>query len=222
MGQFQFLTAVNRKYDYSAKRKRIVFDVRRCLVSGIMKKNSFLTKLLILALGAQSMLLCGCKTNDVLPQTNGATVYTVTFDSEGGSSVSKEKVVENEKVKKPTDPTRTYYTFDGWYDGEREWNFDTDSVTKDITLTAKWNEIFYTVTFDTNGGNPVESESVQAGKKATKPLLLTKQDGSYDYELKGWQNGKTVWDFETDVVQEDITLVAIWEKVGTSKQFIPE
>ena len=40
---------------------------------------------------------------------------------------------------KPSDPTRDGYTFNGWYNGDVEYNFD-DVVTGDMTLTAHWKE----------------------------------------------------------------------------------
>lgn len=61
----------------------------------------------------------------------------VTFDSKGGSSISSLEVDEGEVVSKPTNPTKTNYSFLGWYlDGEL---YDFNSpVYFDITLEAKW------------------------------------------------------------------------------------
>ena len=45
------------------------------------------------------------------------------------------------KVSKPSDPTAAGYTFGGWYRETgctNEWNFDTDTVTANTTLYAKW------------------------------------------------------------------------------------
>ena len=69
--------------------------------------------------------------------------YTVTFNSDGGSTVASATVNEGEKVTKPADPVKAAdaeytYAFAGWYNGETAWNFDTDTVTADVTLTAKW------------------------------------------------------------------------------------
>ncbi|MDR0332356.1 MAG: InlB B-repeat-containing protein [Dysgonamonadaceae bacterium] len=71
------------------------------------------------------------------------TFYTVTFNSQGGSEVSSQTVEQGGKVTKPTDPTRDGYIFVAWYKettSTNEWNFDTDVVTNNITLFAKWNE----------------------------------------------------------------------------------
>jgi len=47
--------------------------------------------------------------------TVSATTYTVTFDSQGGSTVGPQAVGDGGLVTKPTDPTKTGYTFGGWY-----------------------------------------------------------------------------------------------------------
>ena len=63
--------------------------------------------------------------------------YKVTFDSDGGSEVAAVEVKDGEKVTKPEDPTKTGYTFKGWFNGDTEYDFDA-SVTANITLKAKW------------------------------------------------------------------------------------
>ena len=63
--------------------------------------------------------------------------YSVTFDSNGGSSVGTLVVKEDGTIAKPEDPTKEGYVFIGWYlDGEL-YDFDTP-VTGDIKLEAKW------------------------------------------------------------------------------------
>lgn len=72
--------------------------------------------------------------------------HTVTFDSDGGSSIDPITVVEGAKVTKPADPTKTGYDFDNWYVGTDEFDFNTP-IMADITLTAQWNEKSYNVSF---------------------------------------------------------------------------
>lgn len=72
----------------------------------------------------------------ILPKPEVKT-YTVTFNSNGGSTVDNQIVVENEKAVEPAVPTKEGYTFNGWYLGNSKYNFN-DVVTSDITLTAKW------------------------------------------------------------------------------------
>ncbi|MGN1007330.1 MAG: S-layer homology domain-containing protein [Butyricicoccus sp.] len=64
--------------------------------------------------------------------------FTVTFDSNGGTAVASQTVKNGEKAVKPTNPTRSGYTFGGWYtDDNKKWDFN-DPITGDITLTASW------------------------------------------------------------------------------------
>ena len=72
--------------------------------------------------------------------------YPVTFDSAGGSEVPMQEIEEGSKVMEPEPPTRTGYTFLGWYYGEELWSFAGYSVTEAITLTAKWEIVTYPVT----------------------------------------------------------------------------
>ena len=65
---------------------------------------------------------------------------SITFNSNGGSSVTTQTIEEGNKVTKPSDPTKSGFTFGGWYkDSECTKAYDFDSeVTADITLYAKW------------------------------------------------------------------------------------
>lgn len=68
--------------------------------------------------------------------------YTVVFDSDGGTEVGSVTVKEGGRLLEPKTPvkanTRETYSFVGWYLGDREWRFDKDVVTDNITLVAKW------------------------------------------------------------------------------------
>lgn len=66
-------------------------------------------------------------------------MYTVTFNSNGGSDVASANVAYGETVAEPTAPTREGYTFNYWTLNEVEYDFDTP-VTDDITLVANWTE----------------------------------------------------------------------------------
>ena len=62
--------------------------------------------------------------------------FTVTFDSDGGSAVTAQKVLNSPAIK-PSDPTKNGYLFAGWYLEDMQYAFDT-TVTTDITLKAHW------------------------------------------------------------------------------------
>lgn len=72
---------------------------------------------------------------------NAETVeYTVKFDSNGGSSIKSQKVAKNAKASEPIVPTKNGYKFLGWYLNDKLYSFNT-AVTKNITLTAKWEKL---------------------------------------------------------------------------------
>ena len=143
-------------------------------------------------------------------------VYTVTFDSYGGTPVPPAQEVEyGHTATKPADPTLKGYTFAFWYLGEDEQNataydFDTP-VTENITLTAKWNINKYTVTFNSYGGTPVPPvQEVEYGLTATKPADPTLKGYTFAFWYLGEdEQNATAYDFDTPVT-ENITLTAKW------------
>ena len=70
-------------------------------------------------------------------------LYTVTYNSNGGSAVSSETGIYSGSVAtEPADPTLSGYAFAGWYTDDGvwtdQWDFVSDTVTSDITLNAYW------------------------------------------------------------------------------------
>ena len=79
-------------------------------------------------------------------------LYTVRFDTNGGTSVAPLRVEEGKTASAPTaEPTRSGYSFAGW-------NSDfSEPVTDNITVAAIWTPQSYTVAYDLNGGTGVGS-----------------------------------------------------------------
>ena len=68
---------------------------------------------------------------------------------------------------------------------------------------------YYVVSYDSNGGTAVESETVEAGAKATEPTPPTKEGFTFD----GWYTSAIEeWDFATDTVESNMTLYAKWSE----------
>ncbi len=93
---------------------------------------------------AGSALAAGVQASPALhwEKTAETPKHTVTFDPNGGTLAegceAEVEVEEGKTVEKPADPTNgTTKLFDGWYNGEEEYDFE-EPVTEDITLTAKW------------------------------------------------------------------------------------
>lgn len=144
-----------------------------------------------------------------------AVAHKVTFDSTGGSAVDTQLVGDGEKASAPANPTRTGYTFVGWRTdatGGVAYDFNTAPVTGDLTLYAQWTPNTYTVTFNSNGGTPVTSATVEYGQTVTKPTDPT-LDGKV---FVGWTTdaaGTRPYGFGTPVTGE-LTLYAKWADGG--------
>ncbi|MCL2536110.1 MAG: InlB B-repeat-containing protein, partial [Nocardiaceae bacterium] len=66
--------------------------------------------------------------------------FTVSFDSNGGSSVSDQSVDYGTSATQPAVPARAGYTFDGWYVGGTAYDWGT-AVTGPVALVAHWTAI---------------------------------------------------------------------------------
>lgn len=66
-------------------------------------------------------------------------IYTVTFNTNGGSTAPEKQMRANVSATRPDKPSKYGYLFAGWYNGDKKHDF-TENITEDITLTAKWVE----------------------------------------------------------------------------------
>jgi len=139
--------------------------------------------------------------------------YTVTFDTRGGNSISPQQVAYGNTMSPPSNPTRPYYVFGGWCKDTactQTWNFAVDVVASNITLYARWVQIF-TVNFDAQGGSPTPAaQNVQEGQTVQQPSTNPIRSS---YLFGGWYRESTCvtqWSFATDVVQQPTVLYAKW------------
>jgi uncharacterized repeat protein (TIGR02543 family) len=115
--------------------------------------------------------------------------YTVSFNGNGGSvSPTSSSGTNANGVTLPT-PSRTNYSFLGWYDASSGGNYvgpagNTYYPTSSITLYAQWQIITYTVYWNGNGGTVDPSSStVNAGSSVTAP-----SPSRSGYVCTGWWN----------------------------------
>ena len=105
-------------------------------ITGFNSATAVVDQVLTITVGAQTT------TYKVQIAAITPVTYTVTFNSQGGSEVtSTSNVTTGSAITAPTAPTQTGYTFDGWYKEAgctNAWNFNTDTVTNDVTIYAKW------------------------------------------------------------------------------------
>ncbi|MDR5658819.1 leucine-rich repeat protein [Serpentinicella sp. ANB-PHB4] len=139
--------------------------------------------------------------------------YTITFDSNGGSTVDAIIADFNTTINQPNNPVKEGYNFDGWYKDSgftTPWNFESDQVpSEDITLYAKWQIKEYTVTFKDFDGTEVKSEIVLRGSTATAPTDLIREG----YTFSGW-------DIDFNSVKNNLTVTAQYQKEPILKPII--
>ena len=108
-----------------------------------MKKRIIILFLMVIAL-VFTLTSCEDIIGDILGGFGEEETATVSFDSRGGSEVPDAIVIIGEKLQRPDDPTRSGYSFKGWFTDEsltNMWDFDKNSIRGDITLYAGWTEV---------------------------------------------------------------------------------
>ncbi len=143
--------------------------------------------------------------------------YTVTFNTNGGTSISAQSITSGGQAVYPTEPTKTDCVFDGWFSNEgltQPFLFLT-AITSNITLYAKFTQLV-TVTFNTNGGTVVATQKVRNNTPVVdRPYNPTKTD----FIFSGWYSdaGLTnAFSFST-AITSNITLYAKFvSKFGTA------
>ncbi|GHU72925.1 hypothetical protein FACS189450_11680 [Spirochaetia bacterium] len=160
----------------------------------------------------------GSVISDIIPGLTPPVIYTVTFDTQDGSTVPSQTVNAGLQVSKPGDPTRTGYVFDNWYDAATggsvvSWPL---TVNRDITVYARWDAegetiIHYTVTFDTQGGSTIAAQTVNAGSAVTQPGDPIKPGFDFDNWYTAVTGGTVVsWPL---TVNRNTTVYARWDTV---------
>ncbi len=116
------------------------------------------------------------------PDDNGK--FTVSFDNVGGADMPEIKVDANGKIEKPQDPERPGYSFDGWYNGAEEWDFENDTVSANTQLKAEWTVVTYNITI--NLGNGSIDGSIPADFTVESGDISIPNPTRPGYEFSGW------------------------------------
>ncbi len=138
-------------------------------------------------------------------------LITISFFTDGGSSVEDLKVEKGTEVDLPV-TSKEGYTFLGWFDGESEVKSDT-VFEKDMKLVAKWEKIpeeakTMEISFDAKGGTKTNSIKVECDKEL--PMLPTPTRNGYRFVSWADKNGKVILKGAL-LSCENVTLYANWE-----------
>ena len=143
-------------------------------------------------------------------------LYTVTYTDGVGEKAFKDDVHSDleKDTKTPAYkdgiPTRKGFKFLGW---EPE---VADTVTEDVTYTAKWGEL-YTVTYTDGAKGKAFKDQVYSDLEAgTDTPKFDGKPTRKGYTFTGWSPKVT------DTVTKDVTYVAQWKSVKNGKDNIPK
>lgn len=106
-------------------------------------------------------------------------------------------------------PQRQGYVFKGWMKDQQLVQLDTYRVKENSVFYASWEKQVYTITFDTEGGLPLDAQEVGYEEIMT-PVVPTKEG----YAFVGWYASGKLFSPETKITQ-DLHLVAKWTRVYT-------
>lgn len=205
-------------------------SVRKMFRAGLFSSEVCMKKYFLLFAVVLAFALGGCA--DL-----AAKLCTVTFDTNGVGENPKPLIVESgaklSAEQLPALPETDGKVFGGWFKDAaciNQWKKDSDTVTKNITLYAKWTvkavpltpltpaiKVF-TVTFDTQGiGAAPAALRVREGAKLSDEQLpaLSKTDGK---TFGGWFKESACinqWKKDSDTVVQNITLYAKWTTLYT-------
>jgi len=139
-------------------------------------------------------------------------VCTVTFESNGGTTIDPSIVEYGSVLNEPNSPIMIKYRFGGWFtDSEFNTEYDWESpVTSDFTLYAKWilSPETLIVIFESNGGSDVPSQEKDYNSTLSEPDAPTK----LGYYFDGWYADSDCtmeYDWSTPIIT-NFTLYAKW------------
>lgn len=141
--------------------------------------------------------------------------FVVNFDANEGKSVSAITAEEGQTITELPETTREGYQFDGWYTakdgGDRVTKID--ALTGDMTLYAHWTATTYTVDFDTQGGDKVDSITANIGEKVTE-LPTPERKG---YVFAGWFDAAEGGNQVTELTSDTKVVYAHWTEKKVEK-----
>lgn len=141
--------------------------------------------------------------------------YTFTLNANGGTvSNSSISATYDSSYTLPV-PTRDYYIFAGWYDGTMQYENGILDKAGDITLTAQWIPVSYTITYNlSNGTNSSQNPNDFTVESSKISLMNPTKTG---YKFLGWYGDSSCSNQITEIAagsHENVSLYAKWEIIN--------
>ena len=140
---------------------------------------------------------------------------TVTFDMAGGTgTIDAQTVEKGTKITLPSGEgmEKDGYKFLGWSLTENgEIITEYTATESEVKLYAVWEQVIFTVKFDTDGGTgEFALQKIEKGKTATEPEIRPKKNGCI---FVGWNCNDAKFDFST-AITDDVTITAQWIEIS--------
>ena len=166
-----------------------------------------------------SLGLFACTPDEVEEPIEEIAKYVVIFNYKNGDPSTSLQVQEGQKIPKPADPKRDEFKFLGWYLDEslkEAWNFDKDTISKNITLIAGWKEIEkYSIIFYMHGHGEAPEDILEATSLPNPLPVIEDVEG---WHFAGWylDESYTTSAVAGKALTRNVTLHAKWEEVVES------
>ena len=141
--------------------------------------------------------------------------YTVKYLAEAGGSIygdAEQQILSGGNATAVTAIPDEGYQFVEWSDGFRYAQRTDRNVSQDITVTAKFKEITYTIEYKTDGNGRIEGTSkqkIQPGGNGTMVLAIP----NVGYQFVEWSDGEKNATRTEENVNQDITVTAKFEEI---------
>ncbi|MFV0394065.1 MAG: InlB B-repeat-containing protein [Coprobacillaceae bacterium] len=108
--------------------------------------------------------------------------YTVNFESNGGNMITPiTGITSGQKIEMPTNPIKDSHTFMGWYQDLEltdPWDFESDVVTSNITLYAKWQKKDTNIIDENKDVDEKKDNIVNEGKNSNNTVVIKTMDNT--------------------------------------------
>ena len=138
--------------------------------------------------------------------------YYMTFDTDGGSEIAKQKLSYGDCAQQPEEPVKPGYEFVHWVTSEDEylaevWDFEENKVDGDTTLYAVWRPAEVVVKFDLDGG-----QFMDAGAEMEKTVIFGEAYGKLPIPVKEGCRFDG-WVYSQQIISEDTVVFMTGEHI---------